>query len=1222
MLTLLSLHAQTLIQELTIDFDNSDQGLVTVLTGNGDCDANPGIFGIMDGAFVINDMEGATCCSNSPSQGINDNRALIGPVIALSTYCDVTITIDVSLSATDFESCLSRDISPIGCTAFIPTFDPGGDGFQLETMYNGVSILNSGYCGQQDNGIFTANIGEVNIGDVFTFLITGGTQDEEEVYSINSIEFRGRQRSFFAANISATDTVLCEGLDPLVLTEISGGTAYQWSKDGSTLASNTFSYNSGGVVSPSDEGLYRVTVTDAGGCITIDEVYVEVVSLSSKRLDPTFSNLQLSYCIGDTIILPSQSDDGVSGNWNITESFIINDINAVDSIIFTPNDILYNTVSFSIIVQYYVMATFTDTICAGATLILEGELFDSSRLQGTFIAEGGMLSCDTLFSVSLSLAKVDSAAFNQTVCPGDTFNIGGELFHLGRLTGGVLVLDDALCFTYVAVALTIGTIETTIEYDPCSDSLIFENVSLRKDTTYTINGNGLVCDSIINIIYQPTSIIDSFVTFLICPHDSVVFNNNVYDFESPNDTFIIYNEVGCSRDLIVHLDFIAELIIPYEIREICTNDTIHVGNELFYFGKQSGLVRSEGGGCDTLFQVDLELIQNLEESILVDPCIGNSGFLGIDITQDTTITIFGAGTQCDTIYNVLYSPSFIQDSLLQFTLCDQDSLLVEGTLYHASNASGTFEIFTENQCRRRVFVEVQFVSEIVEFVRDTICAGTDYFVGGQLFNADNPNGSIVYSDVQKCDSVLRIELEIITTIEQELILRICEGDTIIIQGMRLYSGVFLIEPIVYGPNGCDTALTIFPTYFPNSNSIIEMSFCSNEDLVVGGETFDASRPSGLVVIPLDNGCDSLVEVNLQYFSGDTIEVVRQLCDGQNIMVGGVAYNSNNPRGMEILVSISGCDSVVLIDLTFGSVLITQIEPLICPTEQIFIGNQFYDANNLNGTEQFTSSGGCDSIVEVSARLDTVEVEIIPKGSCRQSSAGTIEVTVLTQDTFEISLAGITFANPASSVIFEDLTIGEYTVVVESARGCFFVFPTEIEATFANEVSYTITDSGADFYTISVTVSGPFQSIIWEPSSDLSCIDCLTPIIRKGGDGDYRAVVQDLNGCLGVIEISIDEESQVFFYIPNVISANGDPDNRSFYLRATEEGILSYDMTIYDRWGQPMFENEQIPPNESSLGWQGLKNGSKASNGVYVYSILVRLDDGTEERRLGELLVIN
>ncbi|MFT4568168.1 MAG: hypothetical protein ACI9FN_003137, partial [Saprospiraceae bacterium] len=201
MLTLLSLHAQTLIQELTIDFDNSDQGLVTVLTGNGDCDANPGIFGIMDGAFVINDMEGATCCSNSPSQGINDNRALIGPVIALSTYCDVTITIDVSLSATDFESCLSRDISPIGCTAFIPTFDPGGDGFQLETMYNGVSILNSGYCGQQDNGIFTANIGEVNIGDVFTFLITGGTQDEEEVYSINSIEFRGRQRSFFAANI-------------------------------------------------------------------------------------------------------------------------------------------------------------------------------------------------------------------------------------------------------------------------------------------------------------------------------------------------------------------------------------------------------------------------------------------------------------------------------------------------------------------------------------------------------------------------------------------------------------------------------------------------------------------------------------------------------------------------------------------------------------------------------------------------------------------------------------------------------------------------------------------------------------------------------------------------------------------------------------------------------------------------------------------------------------
>ena len=268
-LTSFSLYSQLIIQELSVDFDDGDNAIVTTLTGNGDCDSNPGVFGISNGAFVINDMEGVTCCTNSPLQGLNDNRALIGPIIVLSPYCDVSILIDVSLSSTDFESCLSRDLSPIGCTAFIPTFDPGGDGFLIETMLNGNMILSSGYCGQQRRGIFQLNIGDLEIGDVFTFLITGGTQDEEEIYSINSINFKGRQRSLIPAMIATTDTILCEGLDPLILTEISGGVSHQWSKDGVALSSNTLSYNSGGVVSLEDKGIYRVAVTDAGGCLLL-----------------------------------------------------------------------------------------------------------------------------------------------------------------------------------------------------------------------------------------------------------------------------------------------------------------------------------------------------------------------------------------------------------------------------------------------------------------------------------------------------------------------------------------------------------------------------------------------------------------------------------------------------------------------------------------------------------------------------------------------------------------------------------------------------------------------------------------------------------------------------------------------------------------------------------------------------------------------------------------
>jgi len=1217
-----SIYGQILIEELTIDFDESDRALVRVLNDDRDCDSNIGIFGIMEGAFVINDVEGATCCSNSPLQGMNDNRALLGPVLALNPYCDVSITIDVSLSATNFESCLSRDISPIGCTAFIPTFDPGGDGFQLETMLNGDLILSSGYCGQQRRGIFTLNIGDIEIGDVFTFLITGGTQDEEEVYSINSIEFTGRPRSLIPAMISTSDSVLCEGLDPLILTEISGGSNYQWSRNGSILPSTTFSYNSGGVVSPADEGLYRVTVTDAGGCISIDEINIEVVPLASKLIEPTFSNLILDYCVGDTIVLPETSDEGVSGIWNITTPFVLEQGVVLDSLHFDPNDILFSPVSFPLTLQNYIMATYRDTICAGATLTLEGEIFDSSRLQGTYISDGGEDSCDTLYAVSLSLARVDTSQFNQTVCPGDTFNIGGELFHFGRLSDGVLVSDDDLCISFVEVTLTLGTVMATRVFDPCIDIPLFEDVILRRDTTILISGNGIVCDSIINILYQPELSQDSILNFILCPDDSVVIENQIFNANNSDDTLIVINDMGCPINYIVHLEFMEEVIIPFDIVSICMGDTIQVENELFYAGKLNGLVLINDGGCDTLIEVDLQLRQSVEEVIQIDPCSGTSEFRQITISSDTTIVVFGSDIECDTIYNIDYNPGFIGDSTLQISLCMMDSILLSGTQYHASNTTGQFEILEESGCRRVVNVEIEIEEEVIQQLRDTLCNGAELLVANQIFDAENPQGRIVFSTNDGCDTVLLIDLEFIQTVEQDLSITICEGDTILIQGQEFYNGLNDVDPILYGPNGCDTLLTVTPTYFTTRSSTLQMSFCSDETIVVGGETFSASRPMGSVSIPLDNGCDSIVDVQLDYANSDTINVTRQLCVGQELVIGGVAYNAANSTGFATLISSSGCDSILDVNLSFGETINTKLEPLICPNEQIFIGSQFYNVSNPSGVESYTSSAGCDSIVEIQVQLDTVEVMITATGTCRQSRTGTIEVEVLSQDTFEISLAGETFANPATSVVFEDLAIGEYAVVVESARGCFFVYPTLVEATFANEVSYTLEDNSADFYDVSVNISGPFQDIIWEPSSDLSCIDCLTPTIRKGGNGEYRAIVQDLNGCIAVVEIIIIEEAQVFLYLPNVITLNGSPNNSTFYLQTSDEGVSDYDMQIYDRWGQPMFDNEQLVPNDPDVGWNGLRKGEKVSSGVYVYNITIRLEDGTEEMRLGELLVIN
>ena len=67
-------------------------------------------------------------------------------------------------------------------------------------------------------------------------------------------------------------------------------------------------------------------------------------------------------------------------------------------------------------------------------------------------------------------------------------------------------------------------------------------------------------------------------------------------------------------------------------------------------------------------------------------------------------------------------------------------------------------------------------------------------------------------------------------------------------------------------------------------------------------------------------------------------------------------------------------------------------------------------------------------------------------------------------------------------------------------------------------------------------------------------------------------------------------------IPNLFSPNEDGVNDIF--RIAYDGNESFFMQIFDRWGRPVFEGNQ-------LGWNGInKQGSPAVEGVYYYVIKI------------------
>jgi gliding motility-associated-like protein len=96
-------------------------------------------------------------------------------------------------------------------------------------------------------------------------------------------------------------------------------------------------------------------------------------------------------------------------------------------------------------------------------------------------------------------------------------------------------------------------------------------------------------------------------------------------------------------------------------------------------------------------------------------------------------------------------------------------------------------------------------------------------------------------------------------------------------------------------------------------------------------------------------------------------------------------------------------------------------------------------------------------------------------------------------------------------------------------------------------------------------------------------------------------VTDSAGCAGSDTVSLGTCSQI--YIPNAFRPNMDGTNDHFRPVAGGSTLLDFNMVIYNRWGQKIFETSDF-----LIGWDGNLNGNDVLPGLYTYLISYRLAD--------------
>mgnify|MGYP001798037766 FL=1 len=91
-------------------------------------------------------------------------------------------------------------------------------------------------------------------------------------------------------------------------------------------------------------------------------------------------------------------------------------------------------------------------------------------------------------------------------------------------------------------------------------------------------------------------------------------------------------------------------------------------------------------------------------------------------------------------------------------------------------------------------------------------------------------------------------------------------------------------------------------------------------------------------------------------------------------------------------------------------------------------------------------------------------------------------------------------------------------------------------------------------------------------------------------------------------------------MPNAFTPNHDNLNDYFYpLTVGVQSIVRF--SIYDRFGNLVFEARNFAPNDKTFGWDGRVRGSEQPTGVFVYYLEALCESGEKLYKKGSVILI-
>jgi gliding motility-associated-like protein len=452
---------------------------------------------------------------------------------------------------------------------------------------------------------------------------------------------------------------------------------------------------------------------------------------------------------------------------------------------------------------------------------------------------------------------------------------------------------------------------------------------------------------------------------------------------------------------------------------------------------------------------------------------------------------------------------------------------------------------------------------------------------------------------------------------------ICPGETISFEG---YSDLSILSwEWYFGDGASDTGKYASHTYPAEGNYDLQLVFQKDNGCTIEMDTLTAQltvEGPSIAFIVSDETCSQANGMAIAQLSDSSIQATYSW--NTNPVQNNDTATALSAGNYEVTISYGVCKAVDTLTINNLTTFTIQMDSI---NEFCSLANGMaYVTPSVSGSYTYSWNTNpvqlADTAYNLSAGTYTVNVE---DGSCLVIDSIVItdtpapdlalnsidETCNLSNGIASVSISG---GNPPYTINWNtnpvqttdsasSLSTGYYIVTVSDS------FCTVVDSVYVNALPVLVT---SDFsYDQQLTTSGQTQadfvslalgadSVLWDFGDGTSSSE-ENPIHIYSDTGMYaiQMISYDANGCTDTLLQYILIEEPFNFFIPNAFTPDADGINDSF--SGSGIGITFYKMIIHDRWGNKIYET-----NEINKPWDGKMQSTNEAvqDGVYLYTINV------------------